>query len=108
MNDNKQWSKPDYAAWRAGLREVSQLPSPQFYFTVTVVALVAIAIALIRYGGHWSAGVIIAVLIVVLGFTVFVMQWKRDGNDHSKQVGEAEPSDQPSRTEAFGETQEAV
>jgi len=82
--ENPKWSKPDYAAWRKGVHEVSKLPPLRFYFAVTVSAMVAIAYCLIHEGAHWSSGFSIAVLILVFGATAFILQWRRDGNGQSK------------------------
>lgn len=95
MNDkDQQWSKPNYDAWKRGIREVASLPSPRFYFAVTVIAMVSIAYALARYGTYWPATFFIAILILIFGATAFAMQWRREGDDQSLKKPEAESTDQ--------------
>jgi hypothetical protein len=107
--DAKQndWSKPDYAAWKSGIREVSDLPTLRFYFAVPIIAVVTIAVSLAT-GGYGYAAFSIAVLILVFGTTAFLMQWAREGNDRQLEERAAESSDQPDGAEAVtatGETQ---
>ncbi|APZ91571.1 hypothetical protein Fuma_01160 [Fuerstiella marisgermanici] len=109
MDDKKDGrSQPDYAAWRAGIHEVSQLPSPRYYFTVTLAALVSIAFFLSWYGAHWSAVFSVAVLILLFGATVFILQWRRDGDGHTSEIRAVESSDQSAGAEEIDEAKEAV
>lgn len=103
--DNKpqDWSKPDYTAWERGIRQVAVLPTPRFYFAVTVVALVMIATSL-TYANYGYAGFFIAVMILLFGATAFFMQWNRECNDRQYEERKAESPNQPERTKATPET----
>lgn len=108
MNNENGESKPDYAAWKDGIREVKSLSSPRFYFTITVAALVVIAYFMIRFDAHWSAGLFIAVLILLFGATVFIVQWRRDGYGDATKIRTAESSDQPPGTTTIDEAEGVV
>lgn len=100
MNDNgNDWSKPDYAAWKEGIQEVARLSKPRFYFVVTVVAIVTVAVAM-TYAGNWNASLLLAILILIFGATAWFLQRKDEGDGREYEVGTAESSDQPIRTEA--------